>query len=321
MFRTEIGLKPTEYKFNYGDSMVTVGSCFSDSIGTRLKNSKFNTLVNPFGVIFNPISIFDVLTLALSSNNPDTNLYLQRDDRWLHHQFHSNLNGSSKTSLDKTLKNQLTQTKTEVNKAHTLVITFGSAFVYRHLETKQLVSNCHKVDSKDFQKELLSQKQIIDSFNHFIKLLPQKINIILTVSPVRHTRDGLSENMESKSILRSACGTLSRSFNNVHYFPSYEIMLDDLRDYRYYKRDLIHPTEEAEDYIFDQFIEWGLEPTSNALLNTIKEINRAINHNAFNPCSASHKRFISDTIIKMKELSDQFDFSSEIDKLELELNS
>lgn len=321
MMRTKVNIENPQYQISYKSPIFTIGSCFSDCIGHKLVESKFETLSNPFGVIFNPISIFELLKWSITQATPHQKLFTERDELWLHHQFHSDLRAETKNELNKLLQIELEKARQWLSTTKTLIITLGTAFVHRHTETQTVVANCHKAPSKHFQKELLTQKLIINAFNEIYALLSTDLDIILTVSPVRHTREGIPENMESKSILRTTCGSLSRSYDNVHYFPSYEIMMDELRDYRYYKPDLIHPSEEAEDHIFQKFVNTSLNPEEKHLFQSIKEINTAINHRPFNPTSVSHKKFLTETIRKMKGLSSQVDYSAEIVKLEGLLNS
>ncbi len=303
----------------YRSNFTSLGSCFADSIGRRLQRDKFNILPNPYGVIFNPISIFDLINITLGQKEIHPDLYLEHDERYLHHQFHSQLNADSQQALAAQLNKRIEQTKSQLNKSNILILTFGTAFIHRHKATDTIVANCHKVSASEFQKELLTQKQILLAFEEVYSLLPKDIHIILTVSPVRHIREGLPENMESKAILRSTCGSFTRQYKNVNYFPAFEIMLDELRDYRYYKSDLIHPTTEAEDMIYHRFLDSLLDQKAKPILEKVQQINRALAHTPFNEHSSAHKKFLQETIQKMKGLLDQVDFSSEIEELESRL--
>ncbi|HXA02678.1 MAG TPA: GSCFA domain-containing protein, partial [Cytophagaceae bacterium] len=206
--------------------------------------------------------------------------------------------------------------------AKILTITFGTAYVYRLKSNHELVSNCHKMPSSLFTKELLKAEQITKSFDIFYKKIITAnpgLKIILTVSPVRHTKDSIQLNSVSKSVLRLACHSLAAANENISYFPAYEIMMDDLRDYRFYKEDMIHPTAVAENYIWEKFIDTYMETQSKEFIREWSGILKGLQHKPFHPESESHQAFIKETIRKVKSLSSRADLRIELNMLELQL--
>jgi hypothetical protein len=211
-----------------------------------------------------------------------------------------------------------------VQKADWLIITYGTAWVYELLETKEVVANCHKMPQTLFAKSLMTQKKVLDSFETMYGLLKSfnpNIKIIVTVSPVRHLKDTLELNSVSKSVLRVACHTLTEQYHDVLYFPSYEIMMDDLRDYRFYKSDMIHPTKDAEEYIWEKFVERFFDDSLKSFLKKWGEIRTALAHKPFHPTSSSHQKFLHQTLKKLLELKALVNVDQEVAMLEEQLRA
>jgi hypothetical protein len=314
-FRTELTPKPSTHQIGLNSQILTIGSCFADVIGNELRANKINTLVNPFGTVFNPVSIKKQLGLTVNNEPPDARLFLQNQDVHLHYDFHSSFWDKSQEGLVFNLKNSISEVHQFAEQSDILIVTLGTAFVYRHLETDQIVANCHKTPSQSFKKELLAIKNIVETLITLIskfKIQNSKLKTILTLSPVRHTRDGLEENQVSKSLLRVACHEVSESMPNVHYFPAYELLLDDLRDYRFYKPDLIHPNEVAEAYIFDKFTETYFSDDLKAFIKQWRPIRSALNHNVLQKGTAAHQQFKADLLRKLEKLNKTVDLSVEI---------
>lgn len=248
---------PAEWRINIKSNIVTIGSCFAEVLGEQLFINKFKVLNNPFGTVFNPFSIAKLINLAIDNQPLNPALFVENSDGiWLHHDLHSSIWDKTKERLIVKVSMILKELRNFLKNTDLLVMTFGSAFAYRYKATNQLIGNCHKLPANNFVKELLHNDQIQLVFEEMIfKLLRfnQSMKIMITVSPVRHTRDTLQLNQVSKSTLRILCHRLSEKFRHLVYFPAYEIMLDELRDYRYFKEDLIHPNKIAEDYIFRIF--------------------------------------------------------------------
>jgi hypothetical protein len=297
-FRTEIQISKFPFSLNIGSKVLSVGSCFANMIGDKLKKYHSQVEINPFGTIFNPISIFNLL-----SNNTQE-LLVERNDTWLSLNHHSQIFAESQIALKNKINNISEETQSFLEKANLLIITLGTAWVYELKSENTTVANCHKLDSKLFEKRLLLSKDISQGFelllNHLNNLNPN-IQIILSVSPVRHIKDTIQLNSVSKSILRTVCHELSSKYNQVHYFPAFEIMNDDLRDYRFYKSDLIHPNEMAEEYIWEKFSQSILSKDYLDFIPKWDEILFAINHKTANVKSFDYQLFVNNNIDKLKE--------------------
>jgi GSCFA family len=289
--------------------VVTVGSCFAEVIGGQLLQQRMSVEVNPFGTLFSPLALAHALTLALRGQQPDPRHLFQRDDLWLHHDFPAAWSGASPEALLDRLTT-LCQTQGQ-NLAQTdwLLLTLGTAFSYQLQETQLPIANCHKRPAAAFRRDLLSVKHICQVLGQlFLGLQKQfpELRIVLTVSPVRHTKDGLAENAVSKAILRAACHYLETDFSQVAYFPAYELMVDELRDYRFYREDLIHPNEMAEKYIFERF---GQAYFSFDLADFIKAwqpLRQRMAHRPFNPDSEQHRRFLAQLAADKRAFEERF---------------
>jgi GSCFA family len=313
-FRTELAPKPSDCQIGLNSQILTIGSCFADVIGSELKANKINTLVNPFGTVFNPVSIQKQLDYVTNNLPPDPQLFVQNQDVHLHYDFHSSFWNTDKLALELGLKNKISEVRQFAKQTDILIVTLGTAFVYRHLASNQIVANCHKTPSQAFQKELVGLNEITGALNQLIFKLSNS-QIILTLSPVRHTRDGLEGNQVSKSLLRVACHEIAESLPNVHYFPAYELLLDDLRDYRFYKPDLIHPNEVAEAYIFEKFAENYFTEDLKAFLKQWQPVRNALKHNILQQGTLAHRQFVEKLLRKLEKLNKTVDMSAEMAKI------
>lgn len=322
MFRTEIEPQKSPLNISYQSKILTLGSCFSDSIGKRLADAKFNVEVNPFGTIFNPLSIFELMELSMERSEILDAATLKRDGYYLNYKFHSSFRAKTKDTLHKRMEEALSRVSQMIQEADFIFITLGTAWVYEQLKTLMLVANCHKTPQKEFNKKLLAAEEIVPAFFNLKEIINQlnpKVQFVLTVSPVRHTRDTLRLNSVSKAVLRSACHYMDEMASDVHYFPAYEIMMDDLRDYRFYEKDLIHPNEQAIDYIWNQFIETYLPQQDKELLEKWTKLQQALNHKAFNPKSGGHQKFLRNTLDQLKELNGKIHLDKEIAQIKKQL--
>ena len=220
------------------------------------------------------------------------------------------------------VQNTIDTTHDALKKSKWLLITYGSAWVYNLKGSDICVNNCHKKPSTQFSKNLLSPEQIVKSFqemyNH-LKSFNSEINLILTLSPVRHVKDTLELNAVSKAIVRYACHEISSKVQDVEYFPAYEMMVDDLRDYRFYKADLIHPTEQAEDYIWNKFIERYMTASTSEFISRWKEIRQALLHRPFHPQSIGHQNFLKQTLSRLEQLKETVNVDAEIQFIQAQL--
>jgi hypothetical protein len=300
-FRTTFQFKECAKEVDHSSRVITIGSCFSEVIGERLLLGKFNGLINPFGTIFNPISIFRLLAYSLESRPLDENMYLNRHDNFFHYQLHSSFNGATKEELSQSIELVQLRTKERLQSATHLFITLGTAFVYQLLTNNEIVANCQKQSQKLFTKRMLSFGEMMEAYEIFhqkLKKINTDIQVVLTISPVRHTKDGIPENQLSKSMLRVFCDQIIGSYPETYYFPAYELMMDDLRDYRFYKDDMIHPNSMAEEYIWEEFQASFFNDETKELIHHINQINKNLNHRPFNPYSKAHYQFLS----KLREL-------------------
>jgi len=322
MFRTPINIPPAQIKINHQTPILTLGSCFSDCMGSQFNLNKFNVLANPFGTVYNPLSIAKLLSFTKNNQLPDSNSYVESQGLHANFDFHSSFSSIDRQTIENRIKLAIEEAHKFLHNTQWLIITLGTAYVYETIDNSRVVSNCHKLPSRLFTKHLLSQKQILHDLSPTLEdLLNQfkQLNVILTVSPVRHIKDTLINNAVSKANLRVACHTLSESHQRISYFPSYEIMMDDLRDYRFYKEDMIHPTEVAEQYIWEKFVTTYFSKDTQALLKQWAKLQMAINHKPFNPTSDQHQKFLKQTIDQLMELKDKIDISEELTILEGQL--
>lgn len=298
-----------------GDGILTQGSCFSEAIGQRLATHKMNTLVNPFGVIYNPESIHKVLSCSIFNEPLPEHTFLQNQGVHLNYNFHSALSSLRKEELVSRLTNTIGSTHYFFKDVRWIMITYGTAWVYSRNDTGEVVANCHKLPSAMFSKSLMSVASIVRSFKDFYEQLKEfnpDARIILTISPVRHLKDTIELNSVSKSILRVACHELAGSYEDVDYFPAYEIVMDDLRDYRFYKGDMLHPTAEAENYIWEKFMERYFSPHLKDFVMKWSVILSAMGHRPFHPESSAHQQFLRNTLSKLKELQGLVNVDSEV---------
>jgi len=314
-FRTVVSPGASPQNMGFSDRILTIGSCFADAIGTRLKLNRLKVLANPFGNLYNPHSIHNAVRYALYNEFPAAHTFLERDGVCFNYNFHSEVSDVNQHNLSGKLKEITGAAHYHLAASEWIIITYGTAWVYERKETGEIVANCHKVPNNHFTKSLLSPQEITDSFGKLhneLKKFNPGLKIILTVSPVRHIKDTLELNSVSKAVLRTACHAVAGSFSDVSYFPSYEIMLDDLRDYRFYKADMIHPSDVAEDYIWEKFGETYFAQDVKTFLSQWSEIQQAINHRPFHPSSPAHQSFLRETLKRLESLRDTIDVEPEV---------
>lgn len=313
-YRTEINILDLFPKINPREKITLMGSCFSDNIGKKLLNSKFSVAANPLGTIFNPVSISKIILKYLlygKEINPEE-LCIE-NGIVSHPDFHSSHNTLTIGSYIRELEAKLKATSNHLKNSNTLILTLGTAFAYHDINNDLIVSNCHKRGAHNFKKQLLSIQEIVTNLSECIEKL--NMRTILTVSPIRHIKDGMVENNRSKARLIESCHIITESMDNCHYFPAYEIMMDDLRDYRYYTRDLIHPTDLAVDYIWDLFIQFAMDTEAINFISKNEQLAAAYNHRPMLPESDDFKKFCSNQLKKTKALQEEYpfaDYSNEI---------
>jgi hypothetical protein len=314
-FRTELKVEQPPFSLSLQDKILLAGSCFADVVGNYLQQNKFKVLINPFGNIYNPHSLFKLLNDSIHQKKNEEYSFIERDRIWFNYNFHSELFANSKEELELKL-DQLQQKVNEfVREASILILTLGTSYVYRLAEHDEIVSNCHKIPADHFKKYLLSPKEIIDDFEYLKNTLNElrpDLKIILTVSPVRHIKDTIPLNNVSKSILRTAIYYIMESYPEVCYFPAFEIMMDDLRDYRFYKDDLIHPTAMAEKYIWRKFADAYMDLETLTFVKEWEKLKKAIYHKPFQHESDQHQKFLKDLLERLQSLNSKVNLEEEI---------
>ncbi len=317
-FRTVLPNSRGAFQIGLHDPCLTIGSCFADNLGQLLTQYKFNALVNPFGTAYNPISIHKVLKYAINNNSPAPDTYGELNETHFNYDFHSSFSQLSKSKLETNLIGTIARVHDFIKSSSVLLITYGTSWVYERADNGEIVSNCHKVPSRQFNKKLLTQKKILENFkdlyDHLMAVNPT-IRIIVTLSPVRHLKDTLELNAVSKSILRLSCHTLSELYPQVEYFPAYEIVLDDLRDYRFYDRDLLHPSPEAIAYIWKFFDEKYFSSDTARFIDEWSEVIKAMEHRPYQPHSTPHQQFIKQLIAKFEALKTTINVDKEMSQL------
>jgi hypothetical protein len=303
-FLTSIPLKKqTRNLIDYNARILLLGSCFSENIGNKLNYFKFQQLQNPFGILFHPKAIEQFITNVINGKTFTKEDLVYQNERYHSFNAHSSLSEVDENMILNNLNSQISTTQNFLENTTHLIITLGTAWVYRFIETDKIVTNCHKVPQKKFLKELLDITEITNSLETIVSLMNSinpNITILFTVSPVRHLKDGFMQNTQSKSHLISAIHEVVNVRKNVHYFPSYEIMMDELRDYRFYAEDMIHPNKTAIKYIWQRFIEVWLAENMTSTLKEVDIIQKGIAHKPFNATSEEHKEFLQNLSLKKK---------------------
>lgn len=301
--------KQSHNLIDYTSELLLIGSCFVENIGEKLNYFKFQNTLNPFGILFHPIAIEILITRAINKDFFQEVDLVYQNEQWHCLEAHSSLSSANKEVLLRNLNNVLDKTHKQIQKSSHIIITLGTSWIYRLIETDNIVANCHKIPQKKFLKELLTIDLVSESLNAIIALVKEEnpnASIIFTVSPVRHLKDGFLENQRSKAHLISAIHQVIEPRNNIFYFPSYELMMDELRDYRFYKDDMIHPNQLAIDYIWDKFKSVWISDESQKTMDKVEEIQKGLAHKPFNPESETHKVFKGKLNEKIEELNNEF---------------
>lgn len=309
MFRTEVQVAPTDLQLSLQDKVLTIGSCFAEVIGGRLQQNKVDVLVNPFGTIFNPLSVCLLLQAAAGKPYNFEQHLVQHNGIWHAYDLHSSLSSPDKELLLQQIAERLQRTNEQLQQASLLIVTFGTAVAYKLHMGGKVVANCHKLPAKSFERVLLQTEEMKQAFEQLLLQLRQinpSLNVLLTVSPVRHIKETLTINSVSKATLRVLCHQLEEAHQNVQYFPAFEMMMDDLRDYRFYKQDMIHPTEVAEDYIWQKFVAAYYNKSFQQFLEAWQKIQRAVAHRPFHPQSEAHQSFLRNSLQQLAQLSEQY---------------
>ena len=310
--QTKIPLKKeSKNLIDYKSNILLIGSCFSENIGNKLAYYKFQSLQNPIGILFHPKAIENFVTDVINERVYTENDLIFENERWHNFNAHSGLSSSDKNEILNNLNTAISSTNKKLKEASHIIITLGTSWVYRFIESDKIVANCHKIPQKKFLKELLSIDEITESLEALIALVKsvnKNATLLFTVSPVRHLKDGFTENQQSKSHLIAAIHNVIEPRKKTHYFPSYEIMMDELRDYRFYAEDMIHPNKTAINYIWNRFSEVWISEKSLSIMKEIETIQKGLSHKPFNVNSELHKQFLKNLESKKQAVISKLPF-------------
>ena len=304
--QTEIKINPLEQTIHYADGLLFLGSCFADEVGALCRGLGFDALVNPFGVLYNPASIAQSVE-RLNSGRPFCHDDVIRVGEGQYCTFSHNT--AFWNTTEEALLQQVNQSLAEAH-AHFLdskwvVISLGTSWVFRNKETQEVVSNCHKLPAYQFERQFLSVEQSSQYLSEIVQQHPKK-QFIFTVSPLRHLKDGFHENQLSKAALLLAVDQVCKQFENAHYFPAYEILMDELRDYRFYKEDMVHPTEQAVRYIWERFADFAIDPNERLAMKAAAELKQMLQHRPLFPESEAFRKFEKQKEKKINEMKRDF---------------
>lgn len=326
-FRTKIDIPESSLSISHKHKILMLGSCFIENIGKLLTDNKFDVNLNPFGVLYNPQSLSQAIRLLIENRKfTDKDIF---EYKGLYHSFyhHGSFSSIDKVNCLTGINKQLEKASGDLLQADVLFVTFGTAYVFKSKEIDMVVGNCHKLPASYFDRYRLNVDEITDDWEELIKKLRQinpKLKILFTVSPIRHLKDGAHDNQLSKSTLLLAIDKLQQSVSDTYYFPSYEIVLDELRDYRFYNDDMVHPNDTAIKYIWERFAEIYLSTESISIINEWRKIFLALNHRPLNEQSEEYKLFLRQTLLKLKAFNEKYPYiccSNEISCLENKLQS
>ena len=316
--RTELPVGQCEIK--HSDTLMLFGSCFTENIGKKLLESKFRCDINPFGVLYNPMSILEALNQIIKKKVYTSDDIMESRGLWFSLMHHSSFSSYSKNMCLDNINRRIEIASDFILKTDWLVLTFGTARVYKWNENGCIVGNCHKLNEKLFSRSITDVNEIVSSYTKAIRdirFINPDIKFLFTVSPIRHAKDGMHGNQISKSVLLLAIDRICTLNDNCYYFPSYEIMMDELRDYRFYADDMLHLSDKAVDYIWEKFSETYFSGNTMDAIKACKEITRALAHKPFNPDSDAYRSFLSQILLKIETLKEKFTYLDVEKEIEL----
>ncbi len=309
-FRTEIESCQLKSKINYTTNILAVGSCFAQNMATKMRQAKLCATFSPVGILFNPLSITQALNQFAQCSAADSSRIVMRGSEWVSLDCHSDISGSSLKEAEERVCRAIAEGHKALHSAQVVIITFGTAWVYEHIASARVVANCHKLPQAEFNRRRVTVAEICESFKPLFEGVLNNKRVIFTLSPVRHTADTLAENSLSKAILRVAIAELCALYPNAEYFPAFEIVTDDLRDYRFYADDLVHPSKQAIEYIWERFTQASFSEEALKLMPRIEKITAAAAHCPFNPESEEYSNFCKKYLEQIESLP-EVDFSEE----------
>lgn len=308
-FRTIVDIGKYESNFDVGSRALLLGSCFTDNIGSKFTENRLNALVNPFGDIYNPVSIARLLNRVIEQHYCDQEELVEQNGLWHHFDFHGRFSGTNKNEVCANINRTVQECGQFLKSADFLLLTFGTSFVYERTDTSEIVTNCHKFPSDFFIRYRLEPEEIITLYKELIvslRVFNPGLKIIFTVSPVRHWKDGAHQNQVSKAALFLAVDKLCEVFEKVWYFPAYEILMDDLRDYRFYDERMFNPSAVAVEYIWNRFVNVLFTPRAQKFLQKIEKVKKARNHRFLHPNAESQRRFAHKMLRLVDDIEQEF---------------
>lgn len=324
-FRFEFDIKKLSQSITHQHKLFLIGSCFTENIGEKLKKHKFSVLENPNGILFNPVSVTEAITDYIENKNFSADDLFQFNEGWHSWKHHSRFSGLIQHEALSKINTSTNTAHRYLKEADYIMITLGSAWIYTltdkamNAKVGSIAANNHKAPADWFYRRLMTIEEVLkvlDNVIHRLFLFNNKLKIIFTISPVRHLREGAIENNRSKALLIHAVHHVVDKFENLYYFPAYELVMDDLRDYRFYAEDLVHPNYFATQYVWEKFVDACINEKTKTLMEAIHSINLAFQHKAFNPTSEQHQKFLQSAYNKTKILQEKYpylNFEKEID--------
>ena len=319
--QTKITVAAPDFSIDYNSRLMMLGSCFAENMGSKFSYYKFDVDVNPCGIIYNPLSVANVLRLLVEGKRFEKNDLREVGGKWVSLFHHGAFSSADPDECLHRINDRLTKATGELRTLDLLVITWGTAWVYKYIPENIIVSNCHKIPSREFERSRLSVEDIVREYLVLIERLREinpGLRILFTVSPIRHWKDGAHGNQLSKATLLLAIDRLREELQHVYYFPAYEIVLDELRDYRFYADDMLHMSGFTVDYIWERFLYSFISPEVFGLMNQIGRINKGVAHRPFEPQSEEYQRLVKKMLAEIAMISRSYpmiDFSEEKRKL------
>ena len=309
MFRTEFEIAEFNYKISTKSKLMFFGSCFTENIGEKIANLHLQNNINPFGILYNPASVSENIRLLIENKNFTEKDLNQNNNKWFSYNHHGKFSDEDKDKCLQNINTEINKASSSLKDANFLFITFGTSWVYKLKENNKIVANCHRIPAKEFNRERLTITEIVDDYKKLItkiKNINPNIKIVFTVSPIRHWKDGANGNQLSKSVLLLAIEEIIKQNTNCFYFPSYEIIMDDLRDYRFYSSDMLHINDIAINYIWEKFTNTFFDNSTLEYAKKINKINSALNHRTENNKTEKYIEFINSNIAKTKTLETEY---------------
>ena len=327
-FQTLVDIPEFKWKTGYRKKNLFMGSCFTENVGTRMEKLKYDTDINPFGILYNPISVANGLRILLEEKEFQKEDLIEHDGLWHSFFHHGRFSGTNPEETLEKINKRIHQSSTFLKRTDFLFLTFGTSWIYEYKRTGKTVSNCHKIPANEFKRFRLTIGEIVEEYRELLSDIWEinpEMKVVFTVSPIRHWKDGAVENQLSKATLLLSIDRLIQGFGSERcaYFPAYEIVMDELRDYRFYADDMIHLSEVAIDHIWSVFEENLVDKESISISGKVQKITKALHHRPFNPNSIEHLDFLEHTLKQIENLERNYsnlNFELEKDNLNVKIN-